>query len=90
MYTTDNMAIARHLEDMGVDIVRGGFASWIRDDLGFNVSDEHLERVLARVQTIVANGRLTTVYDLTATIAAEISTGVHIDAFGGSAWALDE
>ena len=90
MYGTDNMAIARHLEDMGVDIVRGGFASWIRDDLGFNASDEHVERALARVQTIVANGRSTTVHDLTATIAAEICTGVHIDAFGGSAWAMDE
>ena len=31
----------------------------------------------------------TTIHDLTATIAAEMPLNSHIDAFGGSAWAMD-
>src|SRR5438874_11964172 len=40
MATADSMAVARHLESMGVNIVRDGFASWIRRGLGFQASDE--------------------------------------------------
>lgn len=89
MVTADPITVARHLEDMGVDIVRGGFASWIRQDLGFQASDEHVERAMVRVQTIVASGGPTSVHELTATIAAEIPAYSTIDAFGGSAWAME-
>jgi len=89
MANGDSMAVARQLEDMGVHIVRDGFASWIRRELGFQASDEHVERALVRIQSILADGRATTIYDLTATIAAEMPVNSHIDAFGGSAWAMD-
>ena len=89
MATGDSMAVAQHLESMGVNIVRDGFASWIRRELGFQASDEHVERALVRLQRILADGQATTIHDLTATIAAEMPLNSHIDAFGGSAWAMD-
>jgi len=87
----DIFAVARHLEDMGVAIVRGGFASWVRDDLGLKASDEHVDRAFRRVGREVATGHTTTVRELTHVIAAELPSppGSHIDAFGGSAWTID-
>ena len=90
MATGDSMAVAQHLESMGVNIVRDGFASWVRHELGFQASDEHVERALVRLQNILAEGHVTTIGELTATIAAEMPLHSHIDAFGGSAWAMDE
>ena len=90
MATGNSMAVAQHLESMGVNIVRDGFASWIRRELGFQATDEHVERALARLQSILAEGHATTIGELTATIAAEMPLNSHIDAFGGSAWAMDE
>ena len=89
MFSTDDLAIVRHLEGLGVNIVRGGFATWVRDELGFQASDEHVARAMERVQSLVAEGRPSTVHDLTATIALEMHASSHIDAFGGSAWAMD-
>jgi isopropylmalate/homocitrate/citramalate synthase len=89
MATGDSIEVAQHLESMGVHIVRDGFASWVRRELGFAASDEHLERALVRVQSILADGRAATLHDLTATIAAEMPVHSQIDAFGGSAWAMD-
>ncbi len=87
----DIFAVARRLEDMGVAIVRGGFASWVRDDLGLQASDEHVDRAFRRVGREVATGHSTTVQELTHVIAAELPSppGSHIDAFGGSAWTID-
>jgi hypothetical protein len=89
MMAEDSIVVAQHLENLGVDIVRGGFASWIREDLGFAASDEHVERALGRVRAIVAGGRPTTMHDLTVSIAAEMPLHPSIDAFGGSAWNMD-
>lgn len=89
MYTADNIEVARHLENIGVDIIRGGFATWLRDDLGFQANDENVDRALVRVQSIVADGRTPSIHDLTVTIAVEMSAESHIDAFGGSAWSMD-
>ena len=89
MVMSDSIEVARHLESMGVDIVKGGFASWVRQNLGFQASDESVERALTRVQHIVAGGRVTSVHDLAVTIAVEMPADAHIDAFGGSAWAMD-
>ena len=72
MAVEDSIVVAQHLENMGVDIVRGGFASWIREDLGFAASDEHVDRALVRVQAIVAGGARTTMHELTISIAAEM------------------
>lgn len=89
MVARDSIVVAQRLESMGVDIVRGGFASWIREDLGFAASDEHVERALGRIHAIVADGRPTTMHDLTVSIAAEMPAPAHVDAFGGSAWNMD-
>ena len=92
MQATDSMMVARHLETMGVDIIRNGFASWIRDGLGFQASDEHVEKALVRVQDMVAGGHATSVQELAYQIAAAMPArgrGTHIDAFGGSAWMMD-
>ena len=89
MAVGDSIVVAQHLENMGVAIVRGGFASWIRDDLGFAASDEHVDRALGRVQAIVAGGRPATMHDLTISIAAEMPPHSSVDAFGGSAWNMD-
>ena len=89
MATGDSIAVAQHLESMGVNIVRDGVASWIRRELGFQASDEHVERALVRIQSILADGRATTLDDLTATIAAEMPLRSQVDAFGCSAWAMD-
>lgn len=89
MITIDSIDVARHLESMGVNIVRDGFASWLREDLGFQASDEYVERALVRVHDIVRRGHATTMFDLTASIAAEMPPGARIDAFGGSAWTMD-
>lgn len=85
----DNLDVARHLESMGVRIVRDGFAAWIRNDLGFQASDEHVERAMVRVQGMVAEGRATTMQELAYQIAVEMPGRSHIDAFGGSAWAME-
>jgi hypothetical protein len=89
MATGDSMAVAQHLESMGVHIVRDGVASWIRRELGFQASDEHVERALVRLQSVLADGRATTIGELAATIAAEMPVHSHVDAFGGSAWVID-
>jgi len=98
MEQSGGITVAQHLETMGVDIVRGGFASWVRRDLGFQGSDESIDRALDRVRTIVATGALgavgavgLTVHELTGQIAAALPTpGTSaIDAFGGSAWTMD-
>jgi hypothetical protein len=89
MATGDSIAVAQHLESMGVTIVRDGVASWIRSELGFQASDEHVERALVRLQSILAEGHITTIGELAATIAAEMPVRSQVDAFGGSAWAMD-
>ncbi len=89
MVTGDAIDVARHLEGMGINIVRDGFAAWIRQDLGFAASDEHVDRALLRVHDVVRRGRPATMFDLTATIAAEMPAAARIDAFGGSAWTMD-
>ena len=89
MATGDSMVVAQHLESMGVNIVRDGVASWIRRELGFQASDENVERVLVRLQSILADGHTTTIGELAATIAAEMPVHSQVDAFGGSAWAMD-
>jgi hypothetical protein len=89
MATGDSIAVAQHLESMGVNIVRDGVASWIRRELGFQASDEHVERALVRLQSILADGQITTLGELAATIAAEMPVRSQVDAFGGSAWAMD-
>ena len=89
MATGDSIAVAQHLERMGVHIVRDGVASWIRRELGFQASDEHVERALVRLQSVLADGHVTTIGELAATIAAEMPVNSQVDAFGGSAWAID-
>ena len=89
MATGDSIAVAEHLESMGVHVVRDGVASWIRRELGFQASDEHVERALVRLQSVLADGHATTIGELAATIAAEMPVHSHVDAFGGSAWAMD-
>ena len=89
MATEDSMVVAQHLESMGVHIVRDGVASWIRRELGFQASDEHVERALVRLQSVLTDGNATTIGELAATIAAEMPVHSQVDAFGGSAWAMD-
>lgn len=88
MGSSSSIDLARHLEGMGVHIIRDGFASWVREDLGFAASDEYVDSALLRVQNAVAHGARS-VHDLTVTIAADMPAETHIDAFGGSAWAMD-
>lgn len=83
------ITVAQHLESMGVDIARDGFASWVRDELGFQMDNEHVERALRHVQDMVASGHARTIADVTHTIAAAVPARSHIDAFGGSAWTID-
>jgi hypothetical protein len=90
MATEDCMAVAQHLESMGIHVVRDGVASWIRRDLGFQASDELVERALVCLQSVLADGHATTIGELAATIAAEMPVHSQVDAFGGSAWAMDE
>ena len=89
MATGDSIAVAQHLERMGANIVRDGVASWIRRELGIQASDEHVERALVCLQRILADGHATTIGELAATLAAEMPVNSHVDAFGGSAWAMD-
>ncbi len=89
MGPSSSIDLARHLEGMGVHIIRDGFASWVREDLGFAASDEYVDRALVRVQNMVADGGARSVHELTVTIAADMPAETHIDAFGGSAWAMD-
>lgn len=89
MQAQDSIEVARHLENMGVQIVRDGFAAWIRNNLGFEASDEHVERAMVRVQGMVADGRATTMQELAYHIAIEMPARTRIDAFGGSAWAME-
>lgn len=90
MRNIDSIVVVRQLQDMGVDIVRGGFATWVREDLGFEASDEHIDRALTRVQGLVADGGMTA-NDLEYYIAAAMParSGAHIDAFGGSTWTTE-
>ena len=90
MRTTDSIVVARQLQDMGVDIVRGGFATWVREDLGFEANDESIDRALTRVQGMVADDGITAndlEYQIAAAMPAHPST--HIDAFGGSTWTTE-
>lgn len=89
MQPGDTFAVARHLESMGVQLIRDGFASWIRNDLGFEASDEHVERAMVRVQDMMADGRAVSMQDLAYQIAIEMPARARIDAFGGSAWAME-
>ena len=90
MRTADSMIVARQLQDMGVDIVRGGFAAWVREDLGFEASDESIDHALTRVQAM-ASADSVTANDLEYYIAAAMPArpGAHIDAFGGSTWTTE-
>lgn len=88
----ETLAVAAHLESIGIDIVRGGFASWVREGLGFTGTDEHLDRALTRVARDVSDGRAVSAHDLALHIAQEMPVAAppgRIDAFGGSAWCMD-
>ena len=91
MQYQDSIAIARQLQGMGVDLVRGGFATWVRESLGFEASDESIDLALERVRHIMADDGMTA-HDLAYHIAAAMparSPHAHIDAFGGSAWTVE-
>ncbi len=90
MRNRDSIIVARQLQDMGVDIVRGGFATWVREDLGFEASDESIDRALTRVGDM-ASADGVTANDLEYYIAAAMPArvGTHIDAFGGSTWTTE-
>ncbi len=90
MQTVDSMLVARQLQDMGVDIVRGGFATWVREGLGFEASDESIDHALTRVQGM-ASADGVTANDLEYYIAAAMPAppGTRIDAFGGSTWTTE-
>jgi hypothetical protein len=89
MIAIDDLTVVKRLEDVGINIVRGGFASWIRHDLGFQASDEHVALAMQRVRSIVAGAGPASVHDLTAAIAIEMPASAGIDAFGGSAWTME-
>lgn len=92
MEMTDNgaLVVARGLEEMGVDIVRGGFAAWLRNELGYMPGDDQIDRALTSVRRAVARGAAT-MQEVASCIAAEMPSppGSRIDAFGGSAWTFE-
>ena len=87
----DSIAVAQQMQSMGVDLVRDGFATWVREGLGFEASDESIDRALERVRDVMTDAGMT-VHDLAYHIAAAMparAPHAHIDAFGGSAWTME-
>jgi len=92
--TKDNgaLVVAHGLEEMGVDIVRGGFALWPRDELGYTAGAgaDGIERALTSVGHAVARGAATMGEAASCVTAEALSPpGSRIDAFGGSAWTFE-
>ncbi len=85
------LVVAQCLEDMGMDIVRGGFAVWLRDELGYAPGADQIDRALTSVGRAVARGA-PTLQEAASCITAEMPSppGSRIDAFGGSAWTFEE